>query len=364
MQIRAAILPELKHDLKIETLDLADPGPGEVRVKVAASGVCASDLHVLDGKFPLPLGMPLVPGHEAAGIVDEIGAGVTSVEPGDHVVITFYPGCGRCVTCKTGTPFACKNVRMDRMPDGTTRLSRNGEPVYHYSNVSSFAEYTVVTERGCVKVPEELPLDVACLIGCGVITGFAVVIRHTKVTIGSSVAVIGCGGVGLNVLQAAHLAGATKIIAVDTNDFKLDMARQFGATDTVNASSVDPVKTVRELTDGLGVNYSFEVIGVPTVIRQAYDLTAAGGTVTVVGVSSPGTEVAFPAIDFGNRKTVTWASGGAANPWHDFPIVADLHHAGRWKLEELVTKRRPLEEVNEAVADLRAGRVARSVLTM
>jgi S-(hydroxymethyl)glutathione dehydrogenase / alcohol dehydrogenase len=364
MKMRAAVLSEPKHALEIQTLDLADPGPGEVRVKVAASGVCASDLHVLDGKFPMALGMPIVPGHEAAGIVDEIGEGVTEVAPGDHVVITFYPGCGRCVACKTGTPFACKNVRMDRMPDGTTRLSRNGQPVYHYSNVSSFAEYLMVTERGCVKIPSDLPLDVACLIGCGVITGFAVVIRHTKVAIGSSAAVIGCGGVGLNVLQACHLAGATKIIAVDTSDFKLDMARQFGATHTVNATSEDPVKTVREMTNGLGVNYSFEVIGVPELIRQAYDLTAAGGTVTVVGVSPPGTEVSFPAIDFGNRKTVTWASGGAANPWRDFPIIADLYKGGRWKLDELVTRRRPLDEVNEAVADLRAGRVARSVLTM
>lgn len=364
MKIEAAVLPEPKHALEVETIDLADPKPGEVRVRVAASGICGSDLHVIDGELPVPLGMPMVLGHEAAGIVDVVGEGVTEVAPGDHVVMTFYPGCGHCVSCKLGTPFYCRNMSIDLMPDGTSRLSRNGQTIYHFSNISSFADHLVVTERGCVKVADELPFDVACLIGCGVITGYAVVVRHAKVEIGSSVAVIGCGGVGLNAVQAAIVAGATTVIAIDTNDFKLEKAREFGATHTVNPATTDPVEAARELTDGRGVDYSFEVIGIPEVIRQAYDLTAPGGLVTVVGVAPPGTEVSFPATDLGRRKTVTWATSGGANPWRDFGIISDLYVAGRWKLDELVSQHRPLSEVNEAIEDFRAGRVARTVLLM
>jgi S-(hydroxymethyl)glutathione dehydrogenase / alcohol dehydrogenase len=248
------------------------------------------------------------------------------------------------------------------MGDGSTRVSRNGEAINFLGRISGFAEYVVVSERGCVKISEAMPLDVASLLGCGVLTGFASVIRHAKVDLGSSTAVIGLGGVGLSAIQACYVAGATTIIGIDVNESKLEMAKRFGATHVVNAETEDACARVQELTNGAGVDFSFEVIGIPAMIRQAYNMTADGGLVTVVGVSPPGSEVALPATDFGHRKTVTWASAGNANVWNDIPRIVDLYLAGRWELDLLVSATRPLVEVNEALADLSDGRVIRTLL--
>jgi S-(hydroxymethyl)glutathione dehydrogenase / alcohol dehydrogenase len=363
VKMTAAVLTEYHRPLEIDTVDLAAPQEGEVRVKISACGVCRSDLHVAQGKMPGGITLPLIPGHEASGIVDDIGANVHRVAVGDRVVLATYHGCGHCDACLVGNPYGCNVPIFEQMGDGSTGVSRNGEVINLLGRFSGFAEYAVVSERACVKLPDAMPLEVASLLGCAVLTGFGSVIRHAKVDLGSSTAVIGLGGVGLSAIQACYVAGATTIIAIDVDESKLEMARRFGATHVVNAEKEDACARVLDLTNGAGVDFSFEVIGIPAVIRQAYNMTANGGLVTVVGVSPPGSEVAFPATDFGHRKTVTWASAGNANAWNDIPRIVDLYLAGRWELDLLVSGTRPLVEANEAMADLSDGHVIRTLLT-
>ncbi len=362
--MKAAVFTAPQHPLSVEELDLMAPQREEVLVRVAAAGVCRSDLHFLDGTLPHP--SPTVLGHEGAGVVEAIGEGVTYVQPGDHVILCFTPSCAKCPYCIAGRPNLCvaggRAAARGTLMDGTTRLSKDGQPVYHMTCTACFAERTVVPEGGVVKIREDMPLEQAALISCGVMTGVGAVINTARVQAGSTVAVIGCGGVGLNVVQGAALAGAVRIIAIDLLDYKLELATQFGATHTVNASKEDPVERVRSLSPG-GADYAFEVIGRPETMRQAYDAVRRGGLAVVVGLGPASAEVSLPASSFLQEKTITGSAYGGARPRIDMPKLVDLYLAGKLKLDELISRRYPLEGINEAMDALRAGEVARSLIT-
>jgi len=353
----AAVLYQPHEPLRVEEIDLEMPHAHEVLVKVVGSGVCGSDTHVLDGDLPI-FGFPVVPGHEVAGIVEEVGPEVNMVTPGDHVLVNLMPGCGYCLACCLGQAGGCTNLRPGRLLDGTTRMRRDGQDIFQMINVGGFADRIVVGERGCVKIRQDAPLEKACLISCGVATGWSAVFYGAKVTPGSSAVVVGCGGVGLNVVQCLRLALAQTVIAVDVNPAKLDAAMEFGASHVVDASSTDPVDAVRDIT-GAGVDFGFEVISTGKTIRQAFESTRPGGKVTVVGLASLGDELTIPASV---GRTVTNGGWGEISAWRDFPLLVDLYLEGKLKVDELVTRTRPLAEVNEAFDDLRSGRVARTVL--
>jgi NDMA-dependent alcohol dehydrogenase len=366
MKARAAVLFGVGQKLELREVEVQDPRPGEVQIRMAAGGVCHSDLHVMTGHLGAPL--PAVLGHEGSGIVEAVGAGVTSVRPGDHVLPLWRYSCGDCEHCTAERPALCgagMQIRMTgRLLDGTTRLTLGGQEIRHFAGVSSFAEYSVVPERSVLKIPEDLPLDRAALLGCAVITGVGAVFNAARVQPGSTVAVFGTGGVGLNAVQGAAIAGAEKIIAVDLLDAKLAYARQFGATHTVNASGGDPVAEVRALTGGRGVDYAIEVVGLPKTVRQAYDCLAKRGVAVVVGVAPFTTEVSVPVMSLVyEERVLTGSVYGSARPRQDLPRLIDLYRAGRLKLDELLTRRYPFAEINEAYAALERGEVARSVVT-
>ncbi|MCH8205785.1 MAG: Zn-dependent alcohol dehydrogenase [Chloroflexi bacterium] len=359
--MRAAVLYEPHTDLKIEELDLDDPKEGEVKVKIAGGGVCHSDYHRIDGHTAIDT-LPFVMGHEGSGTVQKVGPGVTSLSPGDHVILSLTNQCGRCRNCAAGRPNLCEGYERGSglMPDGTSRISRDGVPYYH--GLATFAEETVVLADAAVKIRDDVPLEKACLIGCGVMTGVGAVINRAKVETGATVAVFGCGGVGLNVVQGAVLAGASKIIAVDKLDFKLDKAEELGATHRVNADSEDPVKRIQELTGG-GADYAFEVIGFPQFVRQAFDSVRTGGTAVMVGVPPEGADVTIPARPLFMDRTLMGTFYGAGRPRVDFPWLIDLYMEGRLKLDELITRYRPLDEVNQAFDDMNSGVATRTILT-
>ncbi|GIX46128.1 MAG: alcohol dehydrogenase [Candidatus Tectimicrobiota bacterium] len=361
--MKAAVLYEPGTPLVIEEVQLDPPKAGEVKVRVAANGACHSDLHVMTGDMRMP--MPIVLGHEAAGIVAEVGPGVTSVREGDHVVLSFSPVCGTCYYCTQGRPQLCerKPPQPGVLLDGTTRLHKNGQPIYHFAFTAAFAEETVVPESCVIKIREDIPLDRACLVGCGVMTGVGAAINTAQVRPGSSVAVIGCGGVGLNVVQGAALAGARRIIAIDLLDAKLELAKVFGATDTINPTRDEPWQAVRDLTEGRGVDYAFEVISTPKTIELAFKMTAPGGVCTIVGVSPEKARISLnPNVFVGMEKTLKGSYYGSARPRLDMPRLLDLYMQGRLKIDELVSRTVPLEQVNEAYALLQKGEVARSVI--
>ena len=359
--MKAAVLYEPHRPLTVEEIDLDDPKAGEVKIKLVGGGVCHSDYHRIDGHSTIDT-LPFVMGHEGAGIVREVGPGVTSLSPGDHVVFSLTPQCGRCRNCAAGKANLCEGFSRASglMPDGTARFSKDGVPYYH--GLATFAEETVVLSDLVVKIREDIPLEKACLVGCGVMTGVGAVVNRAKVDAGSTVAVFGCGGVGLNVVQGAALASASKIIAVDKVDFKLEKAGEMGATHFVNADREDPVKRVLEITDG-GADYAFEVIGIPQVVRQAFESIRAGGTAVMVGVPPHGADIAIPAQPLFRDRTLMGTFYGAGRPRVDFPWLLDLYADGRLKLDELITRYRPLEEVNEAFEDMNNGVAARTILT-
>lgn len=363
--MKAAIFYEHNASLKIETIDIDKPKRGEVLVKVAASGVCHSDLSVMNGALPFPP-PPAVLGHEGAGVVQEVGGDVTAVQPGDHVILSWRPSCGKCGYCITGRPQLCQTIGMallqGYLPDGTSRLHKGDLEIRHFTGVSSFAEYAVVPEAGVVKIRPDVPLDAAALVGCGVMTGVGAAINTARVEPGSSVAVIGCGGVGLNVVQGAILAGAEKIIAIDLNPKKLDLAKQFGATHFVNPADGDPVTQVLALTDGLGVDYAFEVIGRADTAVQTYNSIRPGGMAVVVGVAKPDDMMSIPALSLLQEKTLKGSIYGSARPSVDMPKLLDLYMSKKLKLDELVSRRIKLEQINEAFEWMEKGEVARSVI--
>lgn len=363
--MKAAILEGPASGLVVEHIDLQEAQAGEVLVRLAASGVCHSDLHVIHGAQSTPL--PVVLGHEGAGVVEAVGSGVTRVKVGDHVVLSWTPYCGQCPYCLSGHPNLCEVVYATMsngtLFDGTSRLSRDGKPIYHYSFISSFAEYCVVPEAGCVVIAENIPLDKAALVGCAVMTGVGAAINTARVHPGSSVAVIGAGGVGLNAIQGARLAGASTIIAVDVNLAKLERARIFGATHVVDATGEDAVSVVRELTGNLGADYTFEAVGRSATMRQCWEMARPGGTVVMIGIASEGSELALPANRVVREERRLMGSFyGSARPHIDMPMILNLYMAGKLMLDELVTHRFSLAEINEAIHVLESGEAVRPVL--
>ena len=352
--MKAAVLREAKQPLVIEEVQIEEPGPGQLLVKIAASGVCHSDLHFIDGLWPTPT--PVILGHEAAGVVERVGDGVTYVEPGDHVVLLFIPFCGTCRDCTTGRPNLCAQGRSH-----TPTLHIGDKVVAPFMSMSSFAEYAVVQEGGVVKIRKDASLEAAALVGCGVMTGVGAAINTAKVEPGSICAVIGTGGVGLNVIQGCILAGAERVIAIDINPNKLEMAREFGATDFVDASKEDPVAKVLELTGG-GADYAFEVIGLPQAITQAFDMVRRGGEAIIVGMAPLGSEATISAPAFLAEKVLRGCVYGSTRPRYDMPRLIDLYMAGKLKLDELVSRTYPLEGINDAFTALKNGEVARSVI--
>jgi NDMA-dependent alcohol dehydrogenase len=365
--VKAAILYEAKSRVVVEDVDLQPPKEGEVLVRMAAAGVCHSDLHVLNGDLPAPL--PVVMGHEGAGVVAEVGTGVTSVRPGDHVIMVWRPACGTCYFCQQGRPALCDfGTRMrwsGTLADGTSRLSVRGRELHHFGCVSTFAEYSVAPQQGVVPIRKDVPLDVAAVVGCAVMTGVGAVINSARVEPGASVLVIGCGGVGLNVIQGAALAGAERIIAVDVIPSKLALARQFGATHTLNAREVTSIpEAVRDLTEGRGADYAFEVIGNTRTQLTCLESVRRGGEAMLVGVAPLEAELAIsPARLVLEEKRLTSTMYGSCRPHYDAPRLLNLYRAGKLKLDELISRRIGLAEVNEAFALLEQGEVARQVIT-
>jgi NDMA-dependent alcohol dehydrogenase len=355
----AAVLNTHREPLAVEPLDVRGPRDGEVLVRLGASGVCHSDMHAITGDLPMPL--PCVLGHEGAGIVEAVGAGVQRVKPQDHVVLNWVPFCGSCWYCTSGNAYLCEMGYVKAM--GAEVFHRNGTTIGQFAGIGSMTEFTVVPETACIPIDADVPLDRACLIGCGVMTGVGAVINTARVQPGQSVAVFGAGGVGLNVIQGAVIAGANPIIAVDLNERKLGFAKQFGATHTVNAGGTDPVSAILDLTGTRGADYAFEVIGHPDVVMQAFMAVRRGGKAVVVGVPPAGAMVSVPGMLLPlAEKSLVGSLYGSANMARDVPRLIDLYRAGKLKLDELITRRYRIAQVNEAFTAMEKGEVARGVI--
>lgn len=365
--MRAVVMHDVEHGAHVEDVEVLDPRPGEVVVRVAASGVCGSDMHVLHGRSVVAT-FPMVLGHEGAGVVEEIGEGVTDVAVGDHVVLALYGPCGTCANCRSGRIVHCDGAeRMSnifgRRADGSTPLRQGGDTVYPMVGVGSLAEYSVVRSSQVVKIPDDVPLDVIALAGCGVTTGVGAVLNTAQVAAGDRVVVVGCGGVGLNVIQTAKLAGAATIVAVDTNPTKLDMASDFGATHCVDASKVSLREGLTAIAPG-GVDVAFEVVGSPDIVAELFTLTRPGGTTVMVGSPPTGTTIPIDGRALFSERRLLGTTGGSNVPGRDIPRIVSLYRAGRLDLDRLITQRLPLERVQEAFDAADAGTVARSVITM
>lgn len=366
VEMEAVVLREPGRPVAVETVLLDPPRRDEVLVRVAAAGVCHSDVHLADGL----LGdgrWPLVLGHEGAGVVEEVGDGITDLRPGDHVVFSIVPSCGACGQCRAGRPTLCepaaRRITAGTLMDGTTRLrGADGTPLQHGFMVACFARYAVLPVAGALRVPAAIPFWQAALLGCGVITGVGAVTR-AGVGIGDSVCVIGCGGVGLQVIAGARLAGAGTIIAVDRSAEKLQLALGRGATDAVDASRLDPVAAVLALTGG-GVDHAFEVVGNPVTIRQAWDMLARGGTAVVVGVAPSGVEVSLPAIELLGERTLTGSYYGSSDVATAMARITQLVLAGRLELKDVVSDVIGLDQVQDALERLRRGEGVRSVVVV
>jgi S-(hydroxymethyl)glutathione dehydrogenase/alcohol dehydrogenase len=356
--MKAAIFHGPHQPLTIEEVDIDKPLGREVLVRTVASGVCHSDLHFVEGLYPFAA--PAILGHEAAGIVEAVGPQVTEMKPGDHVIACLSLFCGHCDYCLTGRTHLCQ-TRPTRLPTETPKLSWKGKPVNQFANLSAYAEQMLVHESGLVKVREDLPLDRAALVGCGVTTGVGAVLNTAKVEPGSAVAVYGAGGVGLAAIQGARIAGARMIIAVDVVASKLALAKELGATHGVDASAGDPVKAIRELTGG-GVDYSFEAIGLKKAAEQAFDCLRPGGTATVIGMIPVGQKIELEGSVFLREKKIQGCSMGSNRFKVDMPRYIELYLQGRLRLDEMITRRGRLQDVNEAFRAMKAGEVARTVL--
>jgi S-(hydroxymethyl)glutathione dehydrogenase/alcohol dehydrogenase len=357
--MKAAVFHGANQPLTIENVDIDKPKAREVVVKTVASGVCHSDLHFVDGFYGHPA--PAVLGHEAAGIVEDVGELVTYVKPGDHVIACLSVFCGHCDQCLSGHPSLCSNPETKRAPTEAPRLSQKGEIVHQFINISSYAEKMLLHENAIVKIREDMPLDRAALIGCGVTTGVGAVLNTARIEAGSSVAVFGAGGVGLAAIQGARIGGARMIIAVDISENKLATAKELGATHIVDASSHDPVQAIRDMTGG-GVDYSFEAIGLKVAAEQAFNCLRSGGTATVIGMIPVGQKVELDGFQFLSEKKIQGSTMGSNRFRIDMPRYIDFYLQGRLKLDEMITRRGKLEDVNEAFRAMKAGEVARSVL--
>ncbi|MBL4680415.1 MAG: Zn-dependent alcohol dehydrogenase [Pseudomonadales bacterium] len=357
--MKAAVFREVGQPLTIEDIQISKPGPREVLVRTAAVGVCHSDLHFIDGLYPAQT--PMILGHEAAGIVEQVGSDVTYLKKGDHVISCLSVFCGHCEECLTGHMSLCNNPETQRSEEGEPRLSQNAAAVQQFANLGSFAEQMLVHEHALVKVREDMPMDRAALIGCAVTTGLGSVFHTAKVEPGSTVAVIGCGGVGLSCINGAALAGASQIIAIDMVDSKLEMAKTFGATHIVNGSAGDVIQQVQELTGG-GVHYSFEAIGLKQTAEDAFGMLRAGGTATVIGMIPVGVKIELMGFMFLQERKIQGSMMGSNRFRVDMPRFIDFYLQGKFHLDEMISKRIKLEEINDAFTEMKTGKLARSVI--
>jgi S-(hydroxymethyl)glutathione dehydrogenase/alcohol dehydrogenase len=354
--VKGAVLYGVNQPLVIEDIELDEPQANEVLIKTSATGVCHSDLHFMEGKWMYPL--PVVLGHESAGVVEKVGEGVTNVKPGDRVVVAFVQSCGSCDRCITGRPNLCSNAAAR-----PGRVLLNGNPIMQFAGMSAFADYQLVSSTACVHVPDDVPMEVAALVGCSVMTGVGAVTNTVKMPVGSTVAVVGCGGVGLNVIQGAALAGASRIIAVDLVESKLAAAREFGATDVVDGSKGDAIAQVQGLTGG-GVDYAFEAIGLMKTAQQCFEMVKRGGTAVVVGMLPLAEELTIPnaGMSFLGEKGIVGSFYGSTRQTYDMPWLMQLYRQKRLKIDELITRRYELGQINEAYDALKGGEVNRSVI--
>src|SRR5262245_35723394 len=372
MKIKAAVLHKVgaalpyaqSKPLAIEEVELDDPRHGEVLVRIGAAGLCHSDLSVIDGNRPRPTPMAL--GHEAAGIVEKLGPGVDGLKVGDHVVMVFVPSCGHCLPCAEGRPALCEPGAVANgagtLLSGERRLHRNGSDVHHHLGVSAFAEYATVSRRSLVKIDKELPLEEAALFGCAVLTGVGAVINTAKVSAGSTVAVIGLGGVGLSSLLGAMAVGASRVVAVDLSDEKLGLARQLGATDTFNPGSPDAIDAIRAATNG-GVEFAFEMAGSVRAMDLAYKITRRGGTTVTAGLPPPNHTFALPQVNLvAEERTVKGSYIGTCVPTRDLPRYIALYRRGKLPVDRLMSGRLKLEEINVGFDRLHEGKAVRQVV--
>jgi S-(hydroxymethyl)glutathione dehydrogenase/alcohol dehydrogenase len=358
--MKAAVLRGYKQPLSIEEIQIDDPQPREVRVRTVACGVCHSDLHCLEGALPVP--PPSVLGHEPAGIVLAVGRDVTHVKPGDHVIGCLSAFCGNCDYCLRGEPNLCGGAATMRPREGVPRLRKGSETIHQMAHLSAFAEEMLVPETAVVKINPEMPLDRAALIGCGVTTGVGAALNTAKVPAGATCAVIGCGGVGLAAIQGCRIAGASRIIAVDTMPWKLELAKTLGATDGVNAKDSDAVMQIQSLVPG-GVDYSFECIGTKQTAAQSVAMIRKGGTAVWVGIVPIGQTVEVPGLDVViSAKKIIGSMMGDNRFRIDMPRYCDFYLDGRLRLDEMISARMRLDEVNDAFERMKAGTVARSVI--
>ncbi len=358
--MKAAVFRGPQQPLTIEQVEIDKPMAHEIVVKTMATGVCHSDLHFVDGFYPAR--PPAILGHETAGIVEAIGEAVTYVKPGDHVIACLSVFCGFCDNCMSGKPHLCQNrAATSRARTDPPKYTMNGEPVNQMFSISSFAEKMLLHENAVVKIRDDFPFDRAALIGCGVMTGVGAALNTAKIEPGSAVAVFGCGGVGLSVIQGARIGGARMIIAVDTIESKLATARELGATHIVDASSGDPVAKIVEMTGG-GADYTFEAIGNAKVAEQCFDALARGGTATVIGMIPVGQKVELTGSAFLGEKKIQGCTMGSNRFRIDMPRYIDFNLQGRLKLDEMISRRGRLEDVNDAFRAMKAGEVARTVL--
>ncbi len=350
-----------RNKYSVEEVEIDPPQPGELKIRMAATGVCHSDLSVINGVLPLPT--PVILGHEGAGVVEELGAGVTGFEKGDPVVLSFVPACGRCGECRRQKPQFCSaGAPNGKMLDGTSRTRLGDTELGVMQFLGCMAEVAVVPATAAVRIDPSLPLDKAALVGCGVMTGVGAAIRTARVTPGSSAAVFGCGGVGLSVIQGCRLAGADRIIAVDIAAKKLEMARRFGATDVIDGSQGNAVAKIRELTGG-GVDFAFEAVGVPELMSQTWEAARRGGTATIVGVGSLTQSFSLNALMVPmSGKTLKGSFYGDTNPHADFPMLLDLYRRGKLDLDGMVTTTYGIDEAPQAFVDMEKGRNARGVI--
>lgn len=374
MKTRAAVLTRTgasapyadSRPLEIREVDLAPPGPGEVLVKVVAAGICHSDLSIINGDRPRDT--PIVLGHEAAGIIAGLGEGVTDLAIGDHVVLLFVPGCGSCMPCAEGRPVLCEPAAQagvaGTLLSGAKRLSQDGQPIAHFMGVSAFAEHAVLSRRGVHKIDQSVPLELAALFGCAVMTGVGAVANTAKVSPGQTVAVVGLGGVGLSSVMGAAAAGAARVVAIDLNADKLAMAREFGATDTVNAGDADAVQQVRDLTGG-GVDHAFEMVGSAKALEMAYRVTRRGGQTITAGLPANAQAISLPVWHLvAEERTLKGSYMGSCIPRRDIGRYLALHAAGKLPVDKLVTGHLTLDQINEGFDRLARGEAIRQIIRM
>lgn len=366
MQIRAAVLSHHGGPLDVTDVELDGPGPNEVLVRLAATGVCASDWHTLTGRIPAP--MPTVLGHEGAGVVVDVGPGVLHVQPGDHVALSWMPACGRCVHCQRGRPVLCRlnapALFTGALPGGGIRLHQGGHDLFHYSFLSTFATHTVVSAASAIPVRRGVSLAVASLAGCAVLTGYGAVVFRAKAAPGDTVLIYGAGGVGLSAVMGAVMAGAYRIIVVDPEPAKRSIALEFGATQTLDVTD-DLAGRVLDITDGVGADVTIDAVGRAEVMDTAFDATATGGIIVCVGLPGPDQRMLLPGPRFiREEKIVTGSLYGSSRPGTDIPALLDLYLAGRLPIDRLISRTYQLENINDALDDLAAGRLTRGVVIL